>query len=312
MPFWKQSFLDLDDELNAEIWVQSPAEQDRIQPYREHWDLDAIGAQQAMRSPSRLPWVPDLVGTQWRSSDAIVVVGSAYGPFISGDRRQHELSPADYLQDTAGAFQKHFLGQVVGTREYYRRIATLASHVVADAQHLVLTDLCRVAFVRRGQTADGGGDGVANCAKSLFHEYVEGPCARDWSWRRLIASQATVVVALGTIAEHGLLRLFHHQLSEPRIVDSVDPSLTWKPRRSRTPHAWPGQYASDRRKLKHRKAAPIPPWWEISGRLPSGGLRRWRLVVVPHPTGAYGDPGDYPERVLRAAYTNRPLSAELP
>ncbi len=300
--FWSERHLDLEDDLNAEIWHQSPIEQDRIQPYRPTWRPAAVGAQQAMRWPHRLPWVPDLVGRDWQAEDAVIVVGSAYGPFIAGPDRDHELPASEYAQPTAAAFQQRFLRRVVSTRRYYSEIAGLASTVMPDARKLVLTDLCRVAFVRNLDVADAGGDSVVKLDRALFNQYVEDPVARGWSWRRIEQSRARVVVALGTIAEHGLLRLFHASLEQPRIVDSVDPSLVWTPRRSRKADTWPIQYASDARKLKHRSAQGGGlPWWSIMGRTPAGEHRAWRLVVVPHPTGAFGSAGSYPQTVLQAA-----------
>jgi hypothetical protein len=84
--------LDLDDSINQEIWADSPNQLDHIQSYRADWKIGAVGAQQAMRHPHRLPWVPDPIGCDWKSRDAVFIFGSAYGPFIGGDDRSHETN----------------------------------------------------------------------------------------------------------------------------------------------------------------------------------------------------------------------------
>ena len=136
------------------------------------------------------PLVPDIVGKQWRSRKALVVVGSAYGPFIRNSHGAHEMSSSDYDQPSAGGFQKRFVEAVVAGREYYVKVAGLAEHAVSDVSHLILLDLCRVAFVRRGNPRDTGGDGVVNSAHGLFARYVESPVPRDWLWSRFGGGRA--------------------------------------------------------------------------------------------------------------------------
>ena len=67
MAFWALRNIDTRDALNEAMWAESPDVQATIQPYRDDWRVGEIGAQQAMRAPRRLPWVPDLVGVNWRS-----------------------------------------------------------------------------------------------------------------------------------------------------------------------------------------------------------------------------------------------------
>jgi len=297
--FWSIDDLDLDDPLNGDIWSDSPREQDRIQPYTDDWKVGAVGAQQAMRHPYRLPWVPDPVGLDWRSRDALFIFGSAYGPFIGGSSRPHELSPADYACNSSGEFLRHFLKRVLISRPYYARIAEIASSVVRSCRLLATVDLCRVAFVRRDDRRDTGGDKIARSAPRLFSEFVESTQATDWLWRRVAGSQASALVALGTVAEHGVLRLFARHLQNARIRDSQDATIQFSAMSDN--FRWPLRYAHNRRHLRDREHSTPPPYWEIDGEL-GGNSRRWRLAVVPHPTGAWARKGAYSEIAAKTVY----------
>ena len=301
MTFWSLSELDVEDRLNAEIWAQSPEQQEHIQPYRDDWRTGEIGAQQVMRSPYRLPWVPDPVGQEWRSDHAVLVFGSAYGPFIGGEGWHHELQPQDYQVESSADFMKVFFEKVIYTRSYYSRIAQLASAVIPSCCLLGVVDLCRVAFVRRDFPCDHGGDKIARCAPELFTRYVESTAASNWLWRRILESRASTLVALGTIAEHGLLRLFNRHAKALSICDSQDSNIRFKT--GSTDRRWPSQYARKGRKLKDRKEAQAPPYWNIVAQTSDDLPRSWRLTVVPHPTGARGGwDSEYSRMAIRAAY----------
>jgi hypothetical protein len=56
--------------------------------------------------------------------------------------------------------------------------------------------------VRRDKSRDIGGDRVANSAPELFSAFVESKAATEWLWRRLVDSEASALIALGTVAEH--------------------------------------------------------------------------------------------------------------
>lgn len=294
--FWNSDKIDKVDPLNETIWSQSPTVQDSIQSYRSEWGLGEVAAQQAMHAPHRLSWVPDIVGDNWRSARTVIVVGSAYGPFITNRHGYHEMRPDVYDQPTAGGFVQKFIDHVVLTRSYYRKVADLVEPFV-DVAHLVMLDLCRVAFVRVGLARDEGGDGVVNSATELFSQYVESRIPREWLWQRIVASEGSTLVALGTVAEHGLLRLFASQLSDVDIHDSAESNIRFESGRSTS---WPRRYAHDKRKLTHRSAIATPPIWIVKGT--TGGRRRtWMVAVVPHVTGARGAFGDYSTRALRVA-----------
>lgn len=300
MAFWALSHIDKRDLLNQAIWTESPAIQAAIQPYRNDWRAGEIGAQQAMWAPRLLPWVPDLVGTSWRSKNALMVVGSAYGAFITNSHGHHEMSPSDYDQPSAGAFQERFLEAVVARRDYYAKVARLAGDVMRDASHLVLFDLCRVALVECGSRRDAQGDNVVRKAVHLFCRYVESPVPRSWLWRRFIESDASTIIALGTVAEHGLLRLFAAHLRDVRIVDSLNPLIAFT--RSKDDR-WPADYADTRRTIKARASQSPVPYWQVTGATESGTRRQWRVAVVPHPTGAREPRPEYSRHAVEVAFS---------
>lgn len=302
MDFWSLDHLDLEEPLNIEIWGRSAAEQDRIQPYRGDWRVGDVGAQQAMRFPHRLPWVPDPVGKDWCVRGALLVVGSAYGPFIGGDGRSHEIDPSEYACGSCAEFGRVFFEKVIRRRPYYARVAEMASTVVASCRAMALFDLCRVAFVRRDVGRDQGGDGVVTQATQLFTNYVESPTPNDWLWRRVLGSESSVILALGTIAEHGVLRLFARNLRDFLIRDSADPSIRFNCRRD--DYKWPSRYAAVRRKLRDRGAASSTPFWQVEGRTESGSHRTWRVAVVPHPTGAWGSTNTAWTEALSTIYSH--------
>ncbi|MEJ7710699.1 MAG: hypothetical protein WKF84_12735 [Pyrinomonadaceae bacterium] len=142
----------------------------------------------------------------------MLVVGSAYGSFIGGDGRRGEIAADLYASGTFEEFGKVFFEKVIRLRRYYIEVSKLASEVIDSCRLVALFDLCRVAFVRRASGCDIGGDGVVNCAPELFTQYVESAKSNEWLWRRVIGSEANTILALGTVAEHGVLRLFAHNL----------------------------------------------------------------------------------------------------
>lgn len=253
-----------------------------------------------MRHPHRLRWVPDQVGHDWRRRNAVIIFGSAYGPFIGGDGRPHEIDPIDYDCDSSSEMITKFFRRVISCRRYYNEIAKLASEVIPSCRLLALVDLCRVAFVLRDAARDIGGDAVVNSAPELFTRYVESEPATSWLWRRIIESEASALVALGTIAEHGLLRLFARHLPNVSIRDSQNAVIRFDANAGDS--QWPGRYAHQQRKLRHRQIAKVPPYWKIEGKMPDGSCRTWRVAVVPHPTGARRTTTAYSALALRSVY----------
>jgi hypothetical protein len=258
-----------DDAINEEIWSRSPALQLRIQSPAQLVSPGAIGAQQAMVGDAPLPWVPDLVGKDSRGSDGVIVIGSAYAGFIAErSTRRCALSVGQYSQaSTASAFQTLFLRYVVERDSaYYLRVHELLAAGGWCWRHSVLLDLCRTSFVERGIERDKSGDGIVRKQWSLFEKYVD---AADWTFQRLLESRARIILALGTIAEHGVLRL----LSKRGIVASnwVGQSM-WRFKEC----AWPCRYADQR--LSHW--LPKQDWWLARcSRL----QREWLVLPVYHP-----------------------------
>jgi hypothetical protein len=85
--FWDD--LEVADPLNQVIWDESVAAQLEIGPPEQLRAVNSIGAQQAMIEGTAyshipcLPWVPDLLATDWKAESAILIVGSAYAGFFS-------------------------------------------------------------------------------------------------------------------------------------------------------------------------------------------------------------------------------------
>jgi hypothetical protein len=108
-----------------------------------------------------------------------------------------------------------------------------------------------VSFVERDALGGfKGGDGIVRRHCKLFEQYVEHPQNQSWLWDRLTDTEANRIVALGTIAEHGLLRLFARRGLEVRI-QGVQPNLSACPGGS-----WVKRYAAQARTLS---------WWTQSG-----------------------------------------------
>lgn len=271
MAFWSASHLDHDDALNEEIWSDSAEAQSEIQPARPtaSWSEGEIGAHQAMFGVSPLPWVPDLVGKEWRREDALLIVGSAYAQFVGRGAGKLDLGTYRRCRG-AGEFIREFRSRVVDGRPYYKRVALLAGAVEgATAEQIALFDLCRTSFVEvKGNGKVGSGDGVAKKKPALFTRYIEDPRPRGWLWRRLTGGDARRVIALGTIAEHGLLRLFHAKGC------SIRAGVTFGSSRE----DWPKHYAAPGGKVA--RWLDTGTWWRVES--PTG--RRWELLPVFHPS----------------------------
>ena len=184
-------------------------------------------AQQAMLDEPPLPWVPDVLGGNG-ARHTIIIVGSAYAPFVQGiSNREATMPLLAYRSPTADEFLPSFLEHVVRPdADYYNKIALLANDQ-GTAATIALFDLCRASFTVRGTRVNrdldraaestfkapkgSGQEGQARAAQSrqTFTKYVESTKQREWTKRRLEQTLATRILALGSIAEHGLLKFFY-------------------------------------------------------------------------------------------------------
>lgn len=299
MPFWDSHHFDLSDPINAEIWENSPQLQHAIQTPAALAPVGAFGAQQAMfEAPHQafwdnlqpsgiLPWVPDLVGKRWKKKDAVFVVGSAYAGFIDEySGRDAAMNLCCYASaNSASAFQERFLKNVVRPDQaYYSRLATLFDGIrTMDA--LCVMDLCRASFVLRGLRDglpgnwDQGGDAVVKDSAAgppphIFQQYVDQNS--NWTLKRFMQSKASKIVALGSIAEHGVLRLFQNYgftIQEQGFV--LQPPVP-----ANGNAAWVNNYAEQGRKLGYWLQHST--WWSIIS--PDAGHRTFHLLPIYHPS----------------------------
>jgi len=298
--FWSIDHLNLSDGVNDSVWSDSPNEQATIQKPGSVLLPGSIGAQQIMVEglEASLPWVPDLVGHAWKSADSLVIVGSAYAPFIRGiSKRNCTLPLSDYLTaGSAGEFITRFLNAVVvSDPSYYGKIALLAAGRGTQAG-IVLLDLCRASYTYRGSRVGKSGldhsaeftfkDTIkrikdaprASHSRRLFTAYVESKLQRSWTLERLQASRARRILALGSVAEHGLLKLFW-DVGIRAIHRMRAPNELWRPNPSHS-DCWMLRYACNDRTVAQWLAHE--DWWVVSGRL-DGEERIWHILPTFHP-----------------------------
>jgi hypothetical protein len=75
------------------------------------------------------PGVPDILGKKWQGPDSVVVIGSAYAPFVPGTaNRANAMTLANYVNArTWQDFQRAFVPAVVeNERSYYGPLSALA------------------------------------------------------------------------------------------------------------------------------------------------------------------------------------------
>jgi hypothetical protein len=293
--FWKQ--LDVSDPLNQVIWEESVNVQLEIAPPKSLRTANAIGAQQAMiegrnGDVSCLPWVPDLLMSDWKSQSAILIVGSAYAPFILEYSGKKGMPIAKYTeaseQQSVKLFIDSFRESVIPAWGYYNFTKDLITDLRADGKNLdgfALFDVCRASFVCRGEVtslgfrADKGGDNIVRRQPSVFSDYVETKKPNEWLCKRIQRSNATRILALGTIAEHALLRCFARNLDCPSIRSEPD-ALEWGRNNRRAGQSWAKLYADGGHQLSYWQK---DGWWEIQGRIDKS-MRLWQLLPITHPS----------------------------
>ena len=284
--YWNFSELATDDTINAAIWQQSPSIQLRIHHPNQLIYPGSVGAQQAMCGNIPLPWEPDIVGKKWKDPGGIIIVGSAYAGFIEEySRRSGTMPLSTYIACSSvpdySVFQNAFLNSVVSANDsHYGPLESLAKPFV-DLSNVALFDLCRVSFVCRGMVhprrSDKAGDAVVKKACDVFEKYVDSCIIPPWTWKRINEGAARRIIALGTIAEHGLLRLF--QRHGFTITDKVSKKRCEM--RHRENGSWVSHYADSQRKLGYWVSHNS--WWMIEGSV-DGTWRQFYLLPVYHPS----------------------------
>lgn len=266
-----------------------------------------------------LPWVPDRVGADFsRENNGVLVVGSSYNGFIEG-YSSRSMALADYLAirnliregnedparpkvaEACTKFVQDFEAQVMAPDKstYYGPILDrLLGDAGGPASRACLTDLCKASFVRRGPNTgegdrgDEGNDGVIKKNWSAWTQFLTCKRAGDamplpyqWLWRRM--QQCRHIVALGTIAEYGVIKIFHRMAESPTIGTRNGGKIHLH--KSLNPDArWEYCYADSTRKLS--RWLDTKDWWILNdGR--TG--QKWKLLPVYHPAARppYADPG---------------------
>lgn len=310
------------DGINRSIWVNSRSLQRSI-PARA--TSITIGAQQAMPLPCHhnlfsaenpLPWVPDLVGSAFsKAQPSILVVGSSYNGFLRGytDRRG-TMSVDDYVSARNAAdaesgierFSTHFVRDVCdGDKAYYARIRAMLQCASARLEHIAVTDLCKASFVERttrnGRIIDAGSDALIEQQTRTWQNYVQGananaqngvPLPYEWIVNRLL--QAQVILALGKLAEYGVIKILR-QVAPSMVVnhsrnarlcpnaDSLSPKRDWV-------------YEPARAGTTVRSWLESHSWWNITD--PDSGQIRAMLPCI-HPSAWKGRDADYAEEYGR-------------
>ena len=178
--FWSADALTLEDALNDSIWAHSSQVQNEIQSPADA-KASAVGAQQAMLMAGRvLPWVPDILGLNWERQDSLLIIGSAYAPFVEGSAtRSNAMSLTAYLQANSWQeFQSTFIESVVKKTQAINVQSQRSPPGPGSATTALnsLFDLCRVSFVeRQSGGAFKGGDAVVGRPAPVFERYVEHP-----------------------------------------------------------------------------------------------------------------------------------------
>jgi len=291
--YWHRDNFKSVDALNAEIWTRSPQLQREIQSPHDLVGAGKVGPQQAMLEPDAalaiqsdtvLPWVPDIVGKDAHGDRAVLIFGAAYAGFIreySG--RRACLGLGDYVKAATNGnetnwtvFQRLFLDNVVACdavsdRDYYGKLELLLESAGVSSNRIILSDLCPNSIVKRGIFKKNRRH---DDSRQPSKEFVEHPIVAGWTWRRITESRAELIIALGYIAEHGLLRLF--QSHDAKISCN---GQQWRPppQHVNSPASeWVDKYADPDKKLRHWLTPGT--WWSISMH-----GREVRLLPVYHP-----------------------------
>ena len=295
LDFWAHEDRAKGDEINRDIWETSPMRMGAIHDVRTDGVgfTGEFGCQQAMvceqaftvEAPrligaydddEPLPWIPDWVGNRHGSGTGVTLVGPSYPPIIIERALYWAGMPlADYrTAGSADEFLTTFTEQILrdGDFSHFTQIESML-FPFRTAADICYFNLCRGSFVTRCQRSgddqygderlDGSHLGETP-ARRLYHllynDYVKA--AEDWTWQRLLDSRSGAVIALGKVAEHGLLRLFRRKGA---TITCASDGREWNPPALNDEVFWPSRQADDDR--------PVEYWIERSG--------RWWNVSMP-------------------------------
>jgi hypothetical protein len=144
--------------------------------------------------------VPDLVGRRWQERGGVVVIGSAYAPFVGASASRRAAMPQSSYASarSAAEFGPRFLDSVVRPDvSFYGGLGEMLEGI-ADPERVVLTDLCRASFVEQRPDGFFGGDEVVRRHSTVYDRWVNS--GADWTIRRIRESGAKVIVVLGDLA----------------------------------------------------------------------------------------------------------------
>jgi hypothetical protein len=324
MSFWNNADFAFQhhthDSINDEIWRES-AEIHKEKGFNpvELATSGTYGAQQAMlcaaalpaastlrrasvaclRPVEVLPWVPDVLGSEWDHAEAIHIVGMAYAGFIKGisDR---DFPLEEYVKASKGSwrdFAQMYVSLVIcGDQAYYEPLCPILDYFGSKSR-LCLFDLCRASLVKRSEeNANRKYRDKPPPFKDYPHAcpYCEHPKSQRWTWERLRHSKARVVIALGQVVEHGLLNLFRKQ--KQCVWDALSCTPWHQHPKNSMPPLWTKRYADARLKLGARLQTPT--FWRVGPSMRKEAS--WHVIPIYHPTAAQ-QPGNDPgyEKTVR-------------
>jgi hypothetical protein len=282
---------------------------------RKEYSAITSGAQQASRvaGPGFLPWLPDLVGKRWKERESILVCGAAYAgilPLFGGPGR-FQISVEDYsAARTSASLQSLFLHRVVApgpVHNYYRPIQDICSFF-QDASRVAIFDVCRASFTEfalddQNELFEFCDQKALEREEAEFAKYVECPSEQAWLRRRVEGGNALRIAALGSVAEHALIRLFARcdnlkLYLQDAGTNSLGPYTYDKYALIDKGGSWVHKYAYPSLRSKcHR--TPIEDtnerlqnlqywidsgsWWSVRVSDNDKEVERWRLVPLYHP-----------------------------
>jgi len=302
MSFWSNADFafqhGIEDSINEEIWSQSAKVHQEAGFRPAELGAGRYGAQQAMLDPKILgpsaedvvlPWVPDVLGSEWNHEGAIHVVGLAYAGFIRGiSQRRFPLD--DYLGASKGhwhRFAELFLNHVIdGDSAYYEPLAPILE-AFGGRSRFFLFDLSRASLVKRGVGTTARFDKPLSPSskdadsQQCVASYCERAESERWTWDRLRRSRAPLIIVLGTAAEHGLLKLFSRK---GQSVWDFASNAVWKEGNGSASPRWTVNYAGS---LKLGERLESPTWWCVGS---DAERARWHVVPIYHPSRKQRDP----------------------